>query len=128
MEARLDYRLQMHLDDHLRHPISDRGYPQRPQATRGLRDLDETHRRREVTPRGHPIPDLVEVTLQVRLERLDGLTVHPGSALVGPDLLVGLPDHLLGNSVRLGLSHRFLPSRVDRWPRQQAARTTSLPA
>src|SRR5215468_8976655 len=103
MEARFDYWLQMHLDDHLRHPISDRGYPQRPQATTGLRNLDETHRRRKVTPRGHPIPDLVEVILQVGFESLDGLTVHPGSAVVGLDLLVGLPDHLFGNSVRLGL-------------------------
>src|SRR3954468_24712100 len=68
METRLDQRLQMHLDDHLRHPISDRGNPQRPQAPGGLRDLDETHRRWEVTPRGHSIPDLVEVILQVRLE------------------------------------------------------------
>src|SRR6516164_7370119 len=97
-------------------------------ATRGLRDLDETHRRREVTPRGHPIPDLVEVILQVGLERLDGLTVHPGGALVGLDPLVCLPDHLLGNRVRLGLSHRFLPSRVGRWSRHRAARTTLLPA
>src|SRR3954447_16115072 len=94
----------------------------------GLRDLDETHRRWEVSPRGHPIPDLVEVILQVRLEGLDGLTVHPGSALVGLDLLVGLPDHLFGNSVRLGFSHRFLPSRVDRWSQHQAVHTTSLPA
>src|SRR6516165_6622587 len=124
METRLDYRLQMRLDDHLRHPISDRGYPQRPQATRGLRNLDETHRRREVTPRGHPIPDLVEVIRQVCLERLDGLTVHPGSALVGLDLLVSLPDHLFGNRVRLGLSHRLLLLRVDRRPRRLAVRTT----
>src|SRR3954462_9562399 len=106
METGFDQWLQMRLHDHLRHPIRDRGYPQRPQATTGLRYLDETHRRREVTPRGHPIPDLVEVILQVCLERLDGLTVHPGRALVGLDLLVGFPDYLFGNSVRLGLSHR----------------------
>src|SRR5688500_11692583 len=128
MEARLDYWLQMHLDDHLRHPISDRGNAQRPQATIGLQDLDETHRRREVAPRGHPVPDLVEVILQVGLESLDGLPVHPGSALVGLDLLVGLPDHLFGNRVRLGLSHRLLPLWVDRWSRRQAAHTTLLPA
>src|SRR5262249_6459016 len=128
MEMRLHQWLQMHLDDHLRHAVSDRGNPQWSRAPASLRNLDETYRRRQVTPRGHPIPELVEVILQVGLERLDGLTVHPGSALVGLDLLVSLPDHLLGNRVRLGLSHRLLLLRVDRRPRCLAVRTTLLRA
>src|SRR5262249_55047787 len=106
----------------------DRGNPHRPPATPGLRNPDETHRRREVPPRGHPIPELVEVVLQVDLERRDGLTVPPGGALVGLDPLVSLPDHLFGKGVRLGLTHPFPPARVDRWSRQRAARTPLLPA
>src|SRR3954471_15583019 len=118
----------MHLDDHLRHTIADRGYPQRPETPTGFRDLHEPYRRWKVASRGHAIPDLVEVPLQVRLERLDRLSVHSGRAVVRLDLQIRLPDHLFGNNVRLHLSHRFLPSLVDFCLWCEPGRTTSLPA
>ena len=113
MKLRLHQGLQMHLDDHLRHAVADRGNSQRSCTSVGFRDLHKSNRRRKVAPRGHAIPDLVEVTLQVGLERLDRLSVHPGRAVVGLDLLICFPDNLLGNSVRLGFRHQFLPSLVD---------------
>ena len=50
----------------LRHPVRDRRHPQdsRPTAMR-LRYLHRLHRRRKVGPRRHPIPDLVQVVLQI---------------------------------------------------------------
>src|SRR6516162_11551094 len=110
---RLHQWLQMHLNDHLRHAVSDRGNAQRPQTSTGFRDLHDTHRRWKVAARRHPIPDLVEVVLQVLLERFDRLPVHSGGAAVRLDLLVRLPHYLLGNHIRLRFWHRFLPLRVD---------------
>jgi hypothetical protein len=116
MKLRLHQWLQMFLDDHLRHAVADRGNSQRSCTSVGFRDLHEPHRRWKVAPRGHPIPNLVEVTLQVGLERLDRLSIHPGRAVVSLDLLIGFPDNLFGNSVRLCFRHRFLPSLVDFGP------------
>ena len=91
----------------LRPPPSAR--PGRPRSARPrswcrpvrLRDLHRAHRRREVGPRRHPIPDLVQVALQILLEFLDRLPVHPGRALVRPDLLPRLPDIPLRDLKRL---------------------------
>jgi hypothetical protein len=124
----LHQRLQMHLDDHLRHAVADRGNSQRPRTPARFRDLHKPHRRWEVASRGHPIPDLVEVTLQVRLERLDRLPVHPGRSVVRLDLLIRFPDDLFGNHVRLRFRHRFLPSLVDSCPSREPPRSTLLPA
>ena len=49
------------------------------------------HRRREVGARGHPVPDPVEIILQVGLELLDGLLVRPRCAFVGLHLEPGVP-------------------------------------
>ena len=43
--------------------------------------LHSQHRRRKVTPRGHPIPDLVQIVLQILLKTLDAASVHPGGTL-----------------------------------------------
>ena len=53
----------------------------------GLRDLHRPHRGREVRPRRHPIPDLVQVVLQILLELRQRHLVHPRRTLVRPDLL-----------------------------------------
>src|SRR5262249_11597284 len=86
---------------------------QQPPTSAGFRDLHDPYRWRKVAARGHSIPDLVEVVLQVLLERCERLPVHPGGAVVRLDLLVRFPNHLLGNHVRLRFWHRFLPLRVD---------------
>jgi hypothetical protein len=58
---------------------------------------------REVCPRAHPVPDLVQVALQTGLELREGLPVHPRRALVALDLLIRLPHSLLRNPKRLVL-------------------------
>jgi hypothetical protein len=45
------------------------------------------YRRWKIGPRGHPVPDSVEIVLQILLEFLDGLSVHPGSTLVPSDAM-----------------------------------------
>src|SRR5208283_3304892 len=62
--------------------------------------------------RRHPIPDLVQVTLQVLLEPRQRHPIHARSTAVRLHPLVRLPDELLGNVIRLCLRHRLLPSRV----------------
>ncbi len=70
------------------------------------------HRGRKVRPRAHPVPDLVEVALQIGLELTQGLLVHSRSTLVGRNLPVRLPHLLLGNVERLGLRLWHCPSRL----------------
>ena len=55
----------------LRHPVPDRGHPQHAGAlAMRLLDLHRPHGRREIRPRRHPVPDLVQIVLQIGLERL----------------------------------------------------------
>src|SRR4249920_2872722 len=69
---------------------------------------DELTTRRSATP-NHSLssclagrtPDLIQIVLQIGLELLHRLTVHPGGTLVGLDLLVGLPDFPLRDIERL---------------------------
>ena len=68
-----------------------------------LRYLHCPHRRREVTPRRQPIPQLVQVPFQVLLKLLDRLAVDAGRAVIGLDPLIRLPDHPFGNRERLVL-------------------------
>ena len=95
MEQRLHIRLQIRPHNCLGDSVGDSGHPERPHALALLRYLDRTNRRREVRPRGHPIPELVEVPFQVPLELLDRLAVDARRSLIGLDFLVGLPDNLL---------------------------------
>ena len=112
MEPRLHQRLQDHLDDRLRHAVGNGRNAERPRAAVVLRYLDEPHGRRMIRARRHPIPDLVQVTLQVLLEPRQGHPIHARSTAVRLHPLVRLPDELLGNVIRLCLRHRLLPSRV----------------
>ena len=120
MEPGLHQRLQLHGHHRLRDPIGDRRHTQQtdPTAMR-LRDLDRPDRGRKVGPRAHPIPDPVEVILQIGLELVQGLPIHSRGTLVGLDPPLRLPDQLLGNRKRLvlGLWHvhpRFLPGLTPR--------------
>ena len=119
MELRLHQGLQDHLDDRLRHAVGNGRNAERARAAVVLRYLDEPHRRRMIRARRHPIPDLVQVALQVLLERRQGYAVHARSTAVRLHPLVSFPDELLGNVVRLCLRHRLLPSRVGRSLRQE---------
>ena len=107
MEHRLHLGLQVQVRDRLSDPIRDSGHAEHSRSARLLRYLDRPHRRRDVTPRGHPIPDLVEVRLQVRLERQDRLLVNTRSTPVGLDPSPCLPDQPLGNRKRLAVRFRL---------------------
>ena len=104
MEHRLHLRLQVQVRDRLSDPVRDCGHAEhsRPPPVL-LRYLNRPHRRRDVAPRGHPIPDLVEVPPEVRLERLDRLLVNTRSSPVGLDPSPCLPDQPLGNHKRLAV-------------------------
>src|SRR5664279_6069533 len=52
-----------------------------------LRYFYRPHRWREVAPRRHPVPDLVQIVLQIGFEVLDGTPVHPRCTLIVLDLL-----------------------------------------
>ena len=121
MEQRFHLRLQIRPHDRLGDPVRHGGHAEHADPLAScLRYLHRTHRRREVRPRGHPIPELVEVPFQVPLELCDRLPVDTRGPLVGLDLLVGLPDNPLGNLKRLGrfgfdmLTGSSRPSAVDR--------------
>ena len=75
-----------------------------------LRYFHRPHRRWEVTPRGHPVPDLVQVALQILLERLDRAPVHTRRPSIGLDLLVRLPNLPPGDRKRLVLRRRLAHS------------------
>src|SRR5450755_566549 len=120
MKPRFHQRLQEHGHGRLRDPVCDRRHPKQtdPIAVR-LGDLDRPDRRWKPGPRTHPVPDLVEVALQIGLELVDILPIHAGGALVGLDLPPRLPHQLLGNRKRLTfrlwhISSRFLPGLSPR--------------
>jgi len=105
----VEHRLHLHLQSCRYHrlgdPVRDRGHTQHPDATISLRNWHRAHRRREVGPRGHPVPDPVQIVLQVGLERLDGLPIHSRCTLVGLDSPIRLPHFPLRNIERLPLRH-----------------------
>ena len=83
-----------------------------------LRYLNGSHRPREVAPRGHPIPQLVEVVHLVGREIVDAHSVHARRSTVRSDLLPRLKHETLPNLKRLQLLLprsicRLLPRRVD---------------
>ena len=83
-----------------------------------LRYLNRSHRPREVAPRGHPIPQLVEVVHLVGCEIVDAHSVHARRCTVRSDLLPRLEHETLPNFKRpqlllLRSICRFLPRTVD---------------
>src|SRR5213078_457692 len=117
MEDRLQPFFQQHRRRSLRHPVSRVRHPEqthsRPMI---LRYRHTTHRAREVAPRRHPVPQLVEVVPQLRFERLDAHRVDTRCTLVGSDLLPRLEHEALVDlkrlHLRLGSLPRLLPYRV----------------
>src|SRR5215216_1188808 len=109
--------LQMHRYHRLRDPVRDRRHTQHsdPAAVR-LGDLHRPDRRREVGPRAHPIPDLVEIAPQIGLELLKIHLVHSRRSLVGLDPPPRLPDHPPGNRKRFPISRplRSTPTPASR--------------
>ena len=82
----------LHGHHRLRDPVRDRRHSQHSDPTlMRLRDLHCPDRRRKPGSRAHPIPDLVEVALQIGLEHVEILTVHSRRSLVGLDLPPRLP-------------------------------------
>jgi hypothetical protein len=82
-----------------------------------LRYLHRPHRAREVAPRRHPVPQLVEVVPLLTGELGDADSVHARRPTIGPDLLPRLNHEALGDHKRLPFRlwslRRFLPRRVD---------------
>src|SRR5688572_14155737 len=113
MEKRFHLRLKVEPHCCLSDPVFDGRYTQvsLPPITLGNRNLQ--HRRRKVSSRRHAVPDPVEVLLQVSLEVLHGLAIHPGCPTIGFDATVRVPNQLLGYIKRLCLVHELLPSLVD---------------
>ena len=104
MEPRLHQRLQEHRRHGLRNAILNCWHTKRSGTpAMRLRYHHRPHRRRKVRPRAHPIPDLVQVVLQILLEFLDRDTIHSRCALVGFHLPVCLPYLLLRDVERLAL-------------------------
>src|SRR6185437_2260809 len=79
------------------------------------RYFHSAYRRREISSRGQPVPELVEIPFQVLLKLGDRLPVHPGRTFVGSNLPVCLPHQPLRDIKRLLLqvTHSFLPFPVD---------------
>src|SRR6266436_1450485 len=106
-EYRIEIRLNQLLDHHLRDSIAHRGHTQNPLAPTLLGNGNSAHRRWKVASRAHPVPDPVEIPLQVGFERLDRLSVHTGPAFAGPDRFVGFVHSPL-------IDHKRLVCRIRR--------------
>ena len=119
MEVRLHQWLQVPLDHRLCNPIRYGRYAQPSLATVLLRYCYRPDRRREVRPRRHAVPNLVEVVLQVPLELLDRFRIDSGCSFVCPDPFVCLPYLLPGDTKRLCSVGRLLPpswlTLLPRW-------------
>lgn len=104
VEDRLRTRLQLQRNDSLGDPVGHSRHSKDPSplAVR-FRYLHRQHRWGKVTPRRHPVPDLVQVALQIGLEIGDGAPIHPRGTLVGRDSLIRLPHQPLGYGKRLAL-------------------------
>jgi hypothetical protein len=78
MEVGLNLGLQIHLADHLRNPVRYGGNPERSGfvAFPFLGNLDPLNGWWEITPRRHPIPELVQIVLQICLKLLYRLPVY----------------------------------------------------
>jgi len=70
MEERLHQWLQIHFDYHLCHSIPYRRNSQRPLASITLWYLHHPHGGWKITPRRHPIPEFIEVVLEILLKLL----------------------------------------------------------
>ena len=117
VEDRLQFFLQQHRRRSLRHPVRRIRHPGQTHAfPMILRYLHAPHRTREIAPRGHPVPQLVEIVPQLLGEQAGTDRVHARRPVVGPDLLPRLNDEALVDHGRLHLGPGpgpwLLPLRV----------------
>ena len=117
VENRLQFFLQQHRRRSLRHPVSRVRHAEQTHAFPMIfRYLHAPHRPREVTPRAHPVPQLVHVVLPLLCEQADADRVHARCPVVGPDPLPRLNHQALIDLKRLhlrpGSLPRLLPLRV----------------
>ena len=108
-KARLYHRLNDLFDHHLGHAVGHRWNTQNALPATLLRNGDRFDRWGKVAARGHSIPDLVEIALQVRLEILDRLLIHPGRSRIGFDRFVGLLHQPLVDDKWFCCTHPFPP-------------------
>src|SRR6185312_10630953 len=116
MKDRFDLFLQPHSYHCLSDPVAHGGHTEDSRAAAmRFRYLHRAHRRREIGPRGHPIPDLKKVVLEILFERRQVHTVNPWCTLVRLDLLVCLPDLPTSKfqTVSLTISARSYSSSQD---------------
>src|SRR5829696_322090 len=95
---------QLQRDHRLRDPVDHGRHPENPRTTARLGNLDGLHRRREIAPRRHAVPQPIQPVVQIGLELFDRLTVDPRRPSVGPHLLPGSPHKPPGNRKRLTLT------------------------
>ena len=96
-KVRLDVWFNLQLDNHLGHSVRHRRHPEDPFPTRFLRYRDRFHRCGKVTPRGHPIPQTIQIALEVLLEIIKRLMIHTRSSPIGFHQPVRLHHELLGD-------------------------------
>ena len=101
MEHRFRRFLQPGCHDGLRDPVRDSGNTQDPHAALRFWYFHRFHRGREITARGHPVPDLVEIAFQIFPEFPERHLIHTRCALIGFHLQIGLHHFLFRNTERL---------------------------
>ena len=116
MEDRFDRFLQPAGRDRLSDPVSDSRDAERSgTCAKRLGYLHRPHRGREPGPRRHPIPDPIQIALQIDLELIQALAIHSRRASILLHLQVGLPDLSLPDlkrlALRLQLAHSVPPGR-----------------
>jgi len=79
IQLRFDHQLHHHLGDTVR----DRGHPEDACAATLLLYLNPLYGRWEIGAGGHPVPNPVEITFEIRLEHLDGFIVDARGASIG---------------------------------------------
>jgi hypothetical protein len=111
VEAGLHERLKLSLDNRLGDSVGDSGNTQwpRPSSSISFRYVDPSHRRRMITARRKPIPELVEVVGKISLEVRNRLAVDACRSLVGSNPLVRFPYFPLRNIERLCPIHEVPP-------------------
>ncbi len=108
-EDRFEVRLKHLLDNHLRHAVRDCRDTENPFPARLLRNGHCLHGRRHIASRRHPVPDPIQIVLQVRFEVFDRLVVHAGGARVGFHGLEGLIHQPFRDGERFCRRHAFPP-------------------
>jgi hypothetical protein len=109
MKVLFQDRLKIPFGYRLGNAVGYRWNPQRPRPPIVLRYIHPTHGRWKIAARGHPIPDLKEIILQILFKLCKGLPIYPSCSLVPLNPFVRLPHLPFGNTKRLCLIHKAPP-------------------